>query len=333
MNWCRSVLGMPPVPKNERGFGLAEIIIAAGIASVVLLSLVKGLSDSSKSVRKIASSLDAVTIKARLTDSVSCRETFRPFGVPPNPCTVGAYVALKSENGGDLVPAGGGRMGDWTVRARCAAGGLDIRAAKLTASASAAAMDFSGAYVASNFVGDEMGGDNRNVPGRALRYDWDHPKGRLFAGGGNGLCADWFVAPAGPTAVNCPAGQYMKGVDFMLRTPVCEAVPVCTGTNALIFDGTVFRCSSDIISRVTPLETRVATLESTVAPMATTVNAMTRALSGSGSTTNVGGSNESDCGDTGRMQCPRGFVAIGYRAWVTSSNITSCNVRCLKIAP
>jgi hypothetical protein len=274
--------------RKERGFGLAEIMIAAGIASVVMLALVKGLSDSSKSVRKIASSLDVVTVRARLTDSVSCRETFRPpgpgiIGAPGNPCSAGTYVELRSESGGVLVPSGGGRTGDWTVRAQCAAGGLDIRAAKMAPSATAAAMNFSAAYVASNFLSDEMGGNNQNVPGeRPLRYDWDHPKGRLFIPGTGGLCADWFVPPAAATEVNCPAGQYMMGVDFMLKQPVCRPIPTCTGTGALTFDGAAFQCSSDIINRVAPLETRVAALEGTTRSLGTRATAL------EGTTTSLG---------------------------------------------
>jgi hypothetical protein len=212
--------GRPTGERSQGGFGLAEVVIAGGLAAIIAAALMNMLSNTAKFSRKIGSSGDLIALRARLTDGVSCRQTFRTIGVPPNPCAVGAYVELRSENDGVLIPAAGGRIGDWTVRARCAAGGLDIRAARLTPGATGAALDFTGAYNQSNFFSDEMGGQNAAVGNRPLRYDWDHPKGRLFTAGLNGLCPEWFAAPA--TAVTCPGQQYMTGFNIMQGTPVCS---------------------------------------------------------------------------------------------------------------
>lgn len=285
------------------------------IGSLLFSALLKSLSDTSKSAKKISSSLDVVTIRGRLTDSVSCRETFKGLGAPPNPCAVGNYVDLRSENGAIVVPAAGGKIGDWTVRARCVAGGLDVRAAKLSPGATGTALDFTAPYVANKFVADEMGGQNAAAGNRPLRYDWDHPKGRLFTAGTNGICADWFAPSAAPVGANCPDGHYMTGVNFMMRTPICTPVPVCTGANALTFDGSVFRCSDEVIKRVVTTETKL------------------KALGGSGKTTDVTGGDEDECGEVEKISCPSGSLAIGWSAWVSNSNITKCRVRCIKMGP
>ena len=63
------------------------------------------------------------------------------------------------------------------------------------------------------------------------------------------------------------------------------------------------------------------------------LNTLASLLAEGGDIKNITGSNEKQCGSTNTMRCPKGYLAFGYKAWVTKSNITSCTVSCRKIVP
>lgn len=112
-------------------------------------------------------------------------------------------------------------------------------------------------------------------------------------------CASFFTGDANIKYDSCPPNTYLKGISFESQKLNCEPIPTCNG-NALIFNGTEFTCTSYV---------KTAEL-------------------GNGPIKDIGGGSEKQCGDGNRMRCPAGFVQIGYRAWVTGSDITSCRVIC-----
>ena len=182
-----------------------------------------------KSAKKSGSSLDLGGLRQRVYESTSCARTFGA-GVAPNPCLNDTYLDLRSEGDNVVVAAAGGVIGLWTVRAKCntVLGRIELRAARLTPGAPI--LNFpvaAGQYNAAHYIADEMGGVNL-VTGRALRYDWEHPRGDLIEPGRPGLCADWFVPPAAVTP--CPVGQILTGYNVVTGQRACSPfVANCSG--------------------------------------------------------------------------------------------------------
>lgn len=101
--------------------------------------------------------------------------------------------------------------------------------------AGAPTVDFpvSGAqYNPAHYVADEVGGQNRAIPGRQLRYDWEHPKSLLIPLGSGGLCSQWFAAPINPTAQRCALGSILVGFNGQRRVAICQPFANCNGDMA-----------------------------------------------------------------------------------------------------
>ena len=301
-------------PKRQLGFGLVEVVMAAAIGTVVLIALTKGMQSLSKSARKVESSTDLSTIRTFLAANVNCEETFqgRPLG---NPCGAGGFLELRNDRGDPVLLPTGSRMGPWTVLARCRPGdpSLDVRAARLLSAApSSADLNFDGPIDKSRFARDEFGSSDQNIAGMEwTHYSWQHPKSRLFPVSSAGLCAHFFSSVR-PALRDCgQPNSYITGVDFQTRSLQCAQVPDCAGPNALTFAGGRFVCSNALDVKI---------------------DAVIDGLR-SGAVQDVNGSSEPQCGSFSNMTCPANFVAIGWRAWVTSSNITSCALRCRRVTP
>ena len=104
-------------------------------------------------------------------------------------------------------------------------------------------------------------------------------------------------------------GEYFK-------TTAAKGCP--NGVKTINFQDQTYVCAEELEKRTAVLEERVKTL--------------TKLLT-QGEVKNVTGGSEQQCGDTNKMRCPAGFLAFGYKAWVTKSNLTSCTLSCRKVVP
>lgn len=136
-------------------------------------------------------------------------------------------------------------------------------------------------------------------PIRNLPLDRNHPISLLYDPAVR-LCGEYFKST---TAIQCPFG--VKNINFQDQK---------------------YECANES-------EKRIALLEQQFAAQQQQLNTLTSLLAGGGPLKIVTGGSESECGNTNKMRCPDGYFAIGYSAWVTSSNITSCAVSCRKIVP
>jgi type II secretory pathway pseudopilin PulG len=179
--------------------GIAEVLIAAGLGTILLTALVLSMQKTSRFSKKMESSLDLSAIRARLSEQVDCSRTFSTAALPQgNPCPTGDYIELLASGGQVIVPRSGLVLGPWTLRAYCKTsdGSLDLRAAKLRPGAPSGADDWRspGSTVnPANFLRDEMDSNFANASGS---YSWNHPKSRLFEAGSAGLCANRFGGTA-----------------------------------------------------------------------------------------------------------------------------------------
>ncbi len=212
---------------RENGLGLMEVLVAAAIGTVVIAAVTTGLQNSNRFSQKVASSVDLSALKAQITASVDCAKTMqgRTMG---SPCSsAGEYIAIRTEANDVFIKQDGTTtVGNWNLLARCRTcapgaanckSGLEIRAAKIAGGGSAARN-----FLATNenwFKVDEM---NRN-----LRYDWNHPKGKLFeAQGVSGLCGHWWGG--GSLTADCTGpNEYVKSIDWVRKEAQCGVWPQC----------------------------------------------------------------------------------------------------------
>jgi hypothetical protein len=233
---------------REAGIGLMEVIVAAGLGTIVIAALMISMQKMSRFNKKVESSTDLSAIRSRLAEAVNCTKTFQTAGLPlGNPCPAGGYINLLASGGQMVVPLAGLVVGPWTVRAYCRSsdGSLDIRAAKIRPGAPAGSEDWrTGTVDPANFLRDEMDGNLANASGA---YSWNHPKSRLFATGSAGLCSNWF---SGTPGGHCSGpGEFVKSIDFNSNTAICGTVPTCPAGNALRFDGSTFSCDGNYEQR------------------------------------------------------------------------------------
>lgn len=128
------------------------------------------------------------------------------------------------------------------------------------------------------------------------------------------------VVSAGNQVVCSPAGAEGQLLSFGPGggSLVNRLVPPCSNPGQkLIFDGRNFSCASFVPACSSPGDV-----------LQFNGSNFSCAQFFSGNEFNVTGGSESQCGDGNRMKCPTGSYQIGYRLWVTSSNVTSCAVRC-----
>jgi type II secretory pathway pseudopilin PulG len=236
--------------QSQLGFTLMEVMLAAGLASVVALGVAKMTGDMLKADKKNASMLVNSTMGIQIQSMVSCARTF--LGQPQgNPCANGSFIDLLNSEGRPVVRQGGSRIGDWTLRARCnaTAGSIEIRAAKLTAGAPV--LNFpvgAGQYNPAHYQADEGGGINTQVtPNRPMRYDWEHPRSLLLpVGAGVGLCAAAFTPPDPNPVRRCAGNQILVGFDFMTGRAECQTVAggPCTAERALKYVNNTWICEN-----------------------------------------------------------------------------------------
>ena len=222
----------------------------------VLLAASKFVSSTHKSASKIESSLDLSGLRMQVLDGVDCAASFP--AVAAAPCAPGSFVELRSKKGATLIPANGLQASNgWRLQARCEAGGIALRAARIRGGASVpatwqAALALSDEAKRQVFFQDEAGGRAAGTT-RLLFYDWSHPKGNLVPGGASGLCSHlWGTIPGGDCA---GPNQFVKSINFTNRSVVCGTVPACTNTQQLHFDGTSFSCLNTLQDQINAVGT------------------------------------------------------------------------------
>jgi hypothetical protein len=275
------------IKHSELGFGLTEVILASGLAAVLLAALSMGLRNSQSAARKINTDLDIVTVKGLIIQSVDCRQSFPSPGNPP--CTIGSNVELKRKDGAAIINVDESSIfTPWRVRARCTANGIRVSIA--------------------NNRADEM---NPN-----LIRDYNHPKASLFEAGAPGLCLDRYAAAVG--AVTCAPGYIMRGVNFETQQPFCDPlssiVPACGAGQVLTFNGTSFACVAD----------RVRSDAEIVNIIDSVINS---SLGRTSDYQRVIGSSDSECASLSRMKCPDGYFAFAYEARMSPSQNCSLQCR------
>jgi hypothetical protein len=220
----------------QSGFGLVEVMLAGTLGIVLSLVMLKVVTSNSTVAKKSESLLDQSALRTFLIGRISCPDTLNAT-IPR--CVAGSYISLDDANNRPMIPAGGGTIGRFFVRARCTANGLDVRAAALSPAglSNSAAIDFDGPNTASWYYGDPS---DRNKP-----LNWVHRRATLFAPGQSELCGQMFGKIDAPSiaARECPNNQMLTQVNFYKNSVDCLPMPpACPPQTALSWNGTAFTC-------------------------------------------------------------------------------------------
>ncbi|MCX6106130.1 MAG: hypothetical protein NTY08_09895 [Proteobacteria bacterium] len=106
------------VGKSEQGFGLLEIIIAAGLLALIVAVMNQNIVISINSQRSVELRGDKEDVKRRLVEFHDCNQTLT--AVPSSICTgVGVRIDLKDRKGNTLIPKDGKLIGKWTYVPEC----------------------------------------------------------------------------------------------------------------------------------------------------------------------------------------------------------------------
>ena len=118
------------VGKSEQGFGLLEIIIAAGLLALIVAVMNQNIVISINSQRSVELRGDKEDVKRRLVEFHDCNQTLT--AVPSSICTgVGVRIDLKDRKGNTLIKKDGTTtIGKWTYVAECRTtnGAVNVRA-------------------------------------------------------------------------------------------------------------------------------------------------------------------------------------------------------------
>ncbi len=356
---------------SQFGFGLPEVLVAVALSTVVAMGISSQMKNFSSAARKMSSSSDLGSIGAQLTRSVSCERTFAG-GTPGNPCAANSFIDLRNDGNTLVLAAGGSMFGSWTVRAKCnvAQQSIEVRAARRTQGAPIRDFPVSGGqYNPAHYVTDEAGGINRAVPGRQLRYDWEHPKSLLIPLGPGGLCSDWFAAPSSPTAQRCAPGSILVGFDGLRKIATCQPFANCNGDNAPKYRNGQWVCeqaettatlNTIMDNRINAVQTQPAInianqrINALVPGMITAkisanntgfvvprdATTLTNAKNftqskfdymASSPTITYTRSTPSDCADWGQLTCPNNYFAFGFEFRMPVSASVNCRIMCRRI--
>ncbi|MEI8025914.1 MAG: type II secretion system protein [Pseudomonadota bacterium] len=331
--------------KYSRGFTVLETLVALSIGLIAFLAFTGVLTSANKLTKKSLSTVDISSLKRTIYATVNCDKTFSGLTIG-NPCSGSSrYIDLRNADGQTVVSANGTISGNYAVRAYCSDGanrGLDVRAVKLKPAFLSNVQDISWIGLSSptnptHYMPDESRSS-------VLNYDWNHPNSILSTPGISGLCAASFqTAPA--TTVCSNPNEYVQSIDFDAKLPICKQMPFCGSYESLEFSGTDFYCSSQAYwNMVNNLNNYT---DSVVPGGYTSVNNYRDKINNyedyvynrfsqlaswsNGTTTSVGGSNDTECAKLDNGSCPDGYLMYGYEARQQGNG--GCRASCVKIAP
>lgn len=309
--------------RGQGGFSLVSLLVAAGVSGVLLLALTRGMDHLMRSNKHVEIRGQLESLRRKVRNAMSCRETTGTDPAPPYAACANTDYVLRNHRGEELFGANG-VVGNTNlqVRAFCAtqADGLQVEVRRI---------------------------QNGNVLDDPLtRQQMDYRP--LFD---IGLCDQYFGKN---NPAQCNGDLIMVGVGPD-GEPICESIynrlqyQVCLQFNDS-------GCSDqDGPVQCTPCLSNLANLAEIESPFAHDSNqydpdcarlfvkkcgshtntAVTPNPPSSDSgdildTQQVTGNSESDCD---AIACPNGYVATAWGAHVTNSDIVTCSLTCVLIAP
>jgi prepilin-type N-terminal cleavage/methylation domain-containing protein len=339
---------------NQNGFSLLESLVAVVIGGGITLGVMNSVSHANKLAKKLSDDSDFSLLGKHLIDAVDCGMTFRGM-LQGDPCSGNPrYISLYSLEGAEIVSHYGSSFGNKSgvlVRAYCSDGpnrGLDVRAVKLNYLFAVPSNAIHSQFL--RFAENSLGKpDNYRIDSArsnsttTIRYDWNHPKSRIFQPGPGGLCEGWF----GNNVVKnqCAPNQYLKNVNFDDQIFECATIPTCGNDETLEFSANNFTCSKSLYTYLT--QEYIKSIDQATTVAVKDINSLTSdfqtqinttearfsnlALASNGTEISIGASSDSGCAKVANTTCPKGYLMSGYESRQEGSG--NCRAFCVKVAP
>jgi len=114
---------------SDQGFGLLEVLIAAGLFAIIAAALTNNAVVAINSQRTVELDGDRWAFKQRIYKHYSCYQTQT---LPSTKCKNLGPIDLEDTSGGPLLPKRGKTIGKWTYVAECTstAGAINVRAVR-----------------------------------------------------------------------------------------------------------------------------------------------------------------------------------------------------------
>jgi hypothetical protein len=153
---------------TQGGYSLAGILVSAGLAGILSVTLMKMHTNSFSLQKKASIEDERLELKSWFRRAVSCQTTYEAMGQDPGECgsRLNQSVSLQRDDGSLVVEEGGSKVGNWVAKATCISDGFSVKVA---------------------FIGKQDANQVRNpsaifkdpVTDRPL--DFNHPKNDLFS--------------------------------------------------------------------------------------------------------------------------------------------------------
>jgi hypothetical protein len=329
--------------KEAKGFTVVEVLTSAAIGVVVLMILGKSLNMLNANSKKLEAFSELNLAKSMILGEISCQRTFASLPARP-PCSgAGRYIDILNDTGRVLVGSGGTKFGSWTIRALCAPNGISIRGSNILPAHESRTDELTDWRGRSTPANPELYKKDHAVPGSTNTFSWAHPLSEISRAGPSGLCTEYFSRRI--NHAGCPAGYYLKDVNFDTNDVTCVPTQNCIPPLALKFDGTSFVCSNDLNNRITGesetyLQRRKAEIQTffddKVAELIRERDILVNLPSQTFNPANdyrVEGSNDRECKSLGRMRCRSGFVMTSYEMRYGFSGYDGCSMNCRQVGP
>jgi hypothetical protein len=120
--------------RDEKGIGIAEVLIAAALGMAVIGALAWQMRSMASSSQTVSNLADITLIKQNLSTNIDCSATAAAISNIATCISGNALVEVKGKSSATIVSKNNSsptRFANWTIRAECnTAGGVNIRVAK-----------------------------------------------------------------------------------------------------------------------------------------------------------------------------------------------------------
>jgi type II secretory pathway pseudopilin PulG len=215
------------IRQTQAGVTMIEAIVGLAMLGVLVVIMLQFLGNTNNTLKNTELESERLAAIDTLRNSVSCQNTFAGALIDPKTsCATAKYIDVRDAANNAVINAAGTALGVWSVRAQCASDGLEIRAARLTSSATAADWDFGATPTETTNYKNPM-------TGRLMGWAWDvggAKKRHIIISKGQ-LCPEYFLsAPSGDTSGPCTSTQYFKCVSEARYKVVTGDIQFSAGT-------------------------------------------------------------------------------------------------------
>ncbi|MEI8025913.1 MAG: prepilin-type N-terminal cleavage/methylation domain-containing protein [Pseudomonadota bacterium] len=349
---------MRRVKLKKNGFSLIELMVSVAIGSGALYVLGRAMNQLNAGSKKIDAISGINDLKSIVWGFTSCQTTFASRPGRPACSDPGTYIDVfgrpdaANPAGRPIIKAGGSKYGEWTVRALCTSSGLDIRASMILKdfeSETNALTDWRNTSSPSTEDSKKYTKDYARDSANS-RYSWDHPLTKISTPGLLGLCNEYFSTTAN-TVIGCNPGEYLKEINLIDGTFLCNNIPKCSSPEALKFGDNPLSgkkelfCSAELYNQITTdinnyKNSKIGPFDSYANDTINNLQAKSQLIYNTlfqvfnpANDFILSKNTRDECAQIETMKCPSGWIMTSYEFRYDTGSSQTCSLNCRKVAP